>query len=52
MNELFTVNEQKLEAIKVEMDKQERYSEAWFKLKEKYQKLFQKIEEKRGGERD
>lgn len=48
MNELITLNEQKLEALKVKMDSVERYSEKWFKLKEKYQKIFLKVEKERG----
>jgi len=39
-----TADEEKLKALKDQMDLEVRYSEKWFRLKEKYQELFQKIE--------
>lgn len=47
MGENLTRDLEKLQAIKQEMLKVEMYKEEWFKLKEKWKKLFQKIEEKR-----
>jgi len=47
MTELLTEDEKKLRALKEQMNAVEMYSEAWFALKEKYQKLFQKIEKAR-----
>ena len=47
ITELLTKDEQKLEAIRIQMDSEERYSEKWFSLKEKYQELFKKIEKAR-----
>jgi len=45
---LLTREIEELQAIKKKMLAVIMYSEAWFKLKEKWQKLFQKIEKKRG----
>ena len=47
MIKLPTKDEKKLEALKEQMDAVEMYKEEWFALKEKYQKLFQKIEKAR-----
>ena len=49
MIKLPTADEKKLRASKDQMDAIAMYSEEWFKLKEKYQKLFDKIEKVRGG---
>jgi len=47
MAELLTENEKNLRALKEQMDSVVMYSEEWFALKEKYQKLFQRIEKAR-----
>jgi len=47
MTEILTEDEKKLRALKKQMDAVEMYSEKWFALKEKYQKLFQRIEKAR-----
>ena len=51
MIEILTENEKKLRILREQMNSKERYSKKWFFLKEKYQKLFQKIEKARGKER-
>ena len=48
MTEILTEDEKKLRALKEQMDAVEMYTKEWFALKEKYQKLFQKIEKTRG----
>lgn len=47
MTKLPTTDEEKLKALKEQMTAVEMYSEEWFALKEKYQKLFNKIEKSR-----
>ena len=47
MIKLPTKDEEKLKAIKERMNAVEMYREEWFALREKYQKLFQKIEKAR-----
>ena len=49
MIKLPTADGEKLKALKEQMDSLVMYSEEWFALKEKYQKLFQRIEKARGG---
>lgn len=47
MIKLPTKDEKKLKALKEQMGAVEMYTEEWFALKKKYQKLFQKIEKTR-----
>lgn len=48
MIEILTEDEKKLRALKEQMDSVEMYSEEWFALKERWKKLFEKIEKARG----
>lgn len=47
MTEILTEDEKKLRVLKEQMNAIEMYTEEWFALKEKYQKLFEKIEKAR-----
>ena len=47
MIKLPTKDEEKLKALKDQMNAVEMYSQQWFKLKDEYQKLFNKIEKAR-----
>jgi len=47
MIKLPTKNEERLKELRDQMRAVEMYSEEWFKIKEKYMALFQKIEKSR-----